>query len=340
MKRLRHPVRAIREPFGTAGLIVACVALILALTGAAFAAAGLTGKQKKEVEKIAKKFAGKPGAPGAQGPAGSNGAAGAKGATGQQGPKGATGAQGSAGPKGEAGAAGKSPKVVEEGASLCEGKGGVVYEVAGSKEEAEICNGKEGQDGQPGSPWAVGGTLPPGATETGYWSFNAPPGKITVDVEGATKEIVLAAEKVGAPISFPIAFPFELAAAHTHFLSSELAFLLNEGLIHGNSGEVCAGKAGTELTDCEAEQTALQSDCPGGTFLAPKAKPGELCVYAQKFTAESPAITKGLGGNSGARTTGAIVQFAPTAEATEGWGAFAVTGCEEEPGTKECKPGS
>ena len=66
MKRLRHPIRAIREPFGTAGLIVACVALVLALTGAAFAAAGLTGKQKKEVEKIAKKYAGKPGAAGAQ----------------------------------------------------------------------------------------------------------------------------------------------------------------------------------------------------------------------------------------------------------------------------------
>ncbi len=94
MNRLRHPVRAIREPFGTAGLVVACVALLLAFTGAAYAAGKLTSKEKKEVEKIAKKFAGKPGAPGATGPAGPAGKDGA------QGPKGDTGAQGSQGPAG------------------------------------------------------------------------------------------------------------------------------------------------------------------------------------------------------------------------------------------------
>ncbi|MFL5898533.1 MAG: hypothetical protein ACJ76D_08740 [Solirubrobacterales bacterium] len=73
MKPLRHPIRGIREPFGTAGLIIACVPPVLALTGAAFAAGKPTSKQKKEVEKIAKKFAGKPGAPGETGPAGANG---------------------------------------------------------------------------------------------------------------------------------------------------------------------------------------------------------------------------------------------------------------------------
>lgn len=107
--KLRHPIRSIREPFGTAGLILACIALIAALGGSAIAAGKLTSKQKKEVEKIAKKYAGKNGAQGPAGPAGlagpagPAGPAGAKGADGAQGPKGATGDKGPKGDKGEAG---------------------------------------------------------------------------------------------------------------------------------------------------------------------------------------------------------------------------------------------
>lgn len=142
MKRLRHPLRAIREPFGTAGLIVACVALILALTGAAFAAAGLTGKQKKEVEKIAKKFAGKPGAPGAAGPAG---------AAGPQGPAGAAGAKGATGATGTNGVNGKSI-TVSASAPGCFA-GGAKLEVEGQPATAqEICNGEEGEAGAEGQP--------------------------------------------------------------------------------------------------------------------------------------------------------------------------------------------
>jgi hypothetical protein len=101
MNRLRHPVRAIREPFGTAGLIVACVALIAALAGGAYAASGgLTAKQKKEVKKIAKQFAGKPGAPGATGPAGPKGDQGPKGDTGPEGKQGAPGTNGTNGTNG------------------------------------------------------------------------------------------------------------------------------------------------------------------------------------------------------------------------------------------------
>ena len=58
MQRLRHPIRAIREPFGKAGLTVAILALVLAMVGGAYASGALTGKQKKEVKKIAKKYAG------------------------------------------------------------------------------------------------------------------------------------------------------------------------------------------------------------------------------------------------------------------------------------------
>lgn len=87
----------IHNKLGTAGLILAIMALIAALGGAAFAAGGLTKQQEKQVKKIAKKFAGKPGATGPQGP---------KGDTGEKGPKGDPGGKGDRGEKGATGEAG------------------------------------------------------------------------------------------------------------------------------------------------------------------------------------------------------------------------------------------
>lgn len=151
MKRLRHPVRAIREPFGTAGLIVAIVALILALTGAAFAVSGLNGKQKKEVEKIAKKYAGKPGANGTNGANGSNGAPGAKGDAGAPGANGAPGQSVTGTPIAAGGACGA-------------GVTGVKYILGATS--TNVCNGKNGADGLSG----FTKTLPPGETETGTFA--------------------------------------------------------------------------------------------------------------------------------------------------------------------------
>ncbi len=86
-----------RRQFGTAGLAVAIVALIVALGGGAYAAtqsrathkkksrAALTGKQVREVKKIAKHYAGKPG---------TNGTSGGPGPEGKQGPKGEPGKPG------------------------------------------------------------------------------------------------------------------------------------------------------------------------------------------------------------------------------------------------------
>jgi hypothetical protein len=194
MSRIKHPVRAIREPFGKAGLIVAVIALVLALTGAAFAAAGLTGKQKKEVEKIAKKFAGKPGT---QGPAGLAGAAG---------PKGATGPKGNQGDSGAPGATGKS--VVAQPASFGSGpgecpEGGTELEVEGSGSSEVVCNGEEGQQGPPGSPWPVNGTLPTGSSEEGEWS-------IARSVGGE--------EIASTAISFVIPLAADLDSSHVHFI--------------------------------------------------------------------------------------------------------------------------
>ena len=91
MKRLRHPIRGIREPFGKAGMVIGIVALVFAMVGGAFAAGVLTAKQKKEVEKIAKKYAGKNGATGELGHVGPQGQQGIKGDQGSQGIQGTPG---------------------------------------------------------------------------------------------------------------------------------------------------------------------------------------------------------------------------------------------------------
>jgi hypothetical protein len=140
MKRLRHPIQAIREPFGTAGLIFAMIALVAALGGTALAAAKLNSTQKKEVEKIAKKFAGKPGVPGA------NGNPGAKGDAGAAGSNGANGANGVG--------------VTTSAASRAEcPSGGIKVSSAGPT--TKVCNGTTG----------FTETLPANRTETGSWSI-------------------------------------------------------------------------------------------------------------------------------------------------------------------------
>jgi hypothetical protein len=137
MRQLKHPVRAIREPFGLAGLIVACVALVAALGGGAYAASGgLSGKQKKEVEKIVKQHAGEPGAPGT------------------------TGTNGKDGSNGKDGAAGKDGVNVTfspASEAACP-SGGSVFKAASG--ETTICNGETG----------FTETLPSGKTETGTWA--------------------------------------------------------------------------------------------------------------------------------------------------------------------------
>lgn len=159
-------VSRFHDRFGTAGLVVAVIALIVVLGGTAFAASGgLTSKQKKEVKKIAKSFQGK-GPTGPQGPAGANGTNGANGKD---------GAPGAPGTPGAPGAPGKSV-VSEEVApgSDCEA-GGYSFEVEGSNEENFVCNGTDGSGG--GGSQTV---LAPGETETGAWAFSTPPNSMAL----------------------------------------------------------------------------------------------------------------------------------------------------------------
>jgi pilus assembly protein FimV len=294
MKRLRHPIRAIEEPFGKAGLIVAVIALVLALTGAAFAAAGLTGKQKKEVEKIAKKFAGKPGATGAAGSQGSAGAAGKDGGQGEKGAKGDTGSPGAAGAPGTAGADGKSVEVVQidTGTSQCEGRGGTEVFIEGEAGE-EVCNGKDGPAGPEGKPWTAGGTLPSGAQVTGSWMAS---GSGIVDV----------------PLSFSI----------------PLASVLSKANVYYGTGE----EPEIEKEPGVFEKTPFRQHC-NGIQLTPEVAAGfdrTLCVYYNPFTATAVAtfemVTKaGDEGGKGAGAGGGFLKLNIT-EPGVIYGSFAVSG--------------
>jgi hypothetical protein len=181
----------IHSRLGTAGLIVAIVALVAALAGGAYAASGLNQQQKKQVRNIAKseskkwskKFSKQFAKAGPAGATGATGATGAPGAKGDKGEKGDTGNDG---------AAGKSVELSGIAAGCVEG--GATVQVEGEPGTAqELCNGEAGT---PGSPWAPENELPEGATETGVW--------ISGFFEFAT----------AAAISFPVPLAEPLDAAH------------------------------------------------------------------------------------------------------------------------------
>jgi hypothetical protein len=85
--------RRFKDRFGTAGVVLGVIAIVLAIGGSAIAASGLNGKQKKEVKAIAKSFQGT-GPIGPAGAAGTAGPAGAKGDNGTNGNDGTNGADG------------------------------------------------------------------------------------------------------------------------------------------------------------------------------------------------------------------------------------------------------
>lgn len=135
-------LRRVQRQTGTAGLVVAIVALVFAMLGGAYAAthasrqgkkgghAGLTSKQKSEIKKLIAQSA-KPGPPGSPGSAGKDGANGTNGTNGTD------------------GADGHSVVLVNTNPPNCLG-GGITYEVEGSGMESEVCNGEEGEEGEEG----------------------------------------------------------------------------------------------------------------------------------------------------------------------------------------------
>ncbi|HEV3320224.1 MAG TPA: hypothetical protein VG053_10955 [Solirubrobacteraceae bacterium] len=186
--------------------VVAVLALVLAMSGGAYAAKKYLITSTKQISpsvlaslKGKAGPAGANGAQGAQGPAGPQGAGGAKGETGAEGKEGKAGGDGKAGatgPTGKSGVNGKGVAVAGESAGANCKEGGSSFEQEGSGTKTYACNGKEG------SPWTAGGTLPSGKTETGVWAIS-----VNHKILGA-----------GYPISFPIPLSKALAEEEHRFV--------------------------------------------------------------------------------------------------------------------------
>jgi hypothetical protein len=108
----------VQNKFGTAGLVIAIVALVAALGGAAFAKGVIITKISQISPNVQKKLKGKAGPPGPAGPVGPQGAAGAQGAAGPQGEKGAPGERGLPGEQGAQGEPGPTETKLPSGKTL------------------------------------------------------------------------------------------------------------------------------------------------------------------------------------------------------------------------------
>jgi hypothetical protein len=138
MPRMNKPSLTAAHKHLTPSTVIASLALVLAMTGGAYAASKyLITKTSQIKPSVLKSLQGKTGHAGPAGPAGAPGA-------GSQGPAGAGGAKGETGAAGAAGTNGTNGK-----------------------------DGKNGEKGATGSPWTAGGTLPSGETEQGDWSLAA-----------------------------------------------------------------------------------------------------------------------------------------------------------------------
>ena len=316
MKRLRHPIRAIREPFGTAGLLVAIVALVFALAGGAYAANNL-------------------GATASKAKAGPRGKTGKTGPAGPAGPAGATGPAGPAGAKGEPGASGSPGSPGASGESVTIAKKGECTEFSNKSGSGKACNGAPGPEGN------IKATLPSGSTETGAWAV----GQIAGNSGGNNTQF--------DSISFniPLETPIENAeqcgesgkpACQVHYLGTAVVEKLGEHKTGPGAGELCEGESGSELASCEGFYQALGPACPGNSE-NPKAAEGNLCVYEGFGTGlkSEPTATPGVkavadvGGpgslsglfGQGAVRTGALLAVFPEKETpeVEAFGTWAVT---------------
>jgi hypothetical protein len=257
----------------TPATAIAFLALVLAVTGGAFAAgssrggasgakatAATSGDGPVSIVAKSKAKTGPRGPRGLAGPAGKNGA---PGATGPVGPAGSAGAKGEPGTAGAAGASGVGvTSTAFSGAkgTCTHGQGGV--EISSANGTTYVCNGEgeEGNPGKEGSPWTAGGVLPSGSTETGTWGAH---------FEGK------AAGTVVSPISFSIP--------------------LNEALVEKvHYVPTCAGLAAGSLPECEEIKQRTGAICKGSAE-APTAPAGTLCVYEGGSALPSGTLTLNVG---------------------------------------------
>lgn len=267
----------VRDRFGAAGLIVAIIALVAALVGGAYAASGSNDAGKATASAKGKQ--------GPRGPRGKPGKTGATGAPGAPGAKGDPGAPGSNGAPGAPGKDGKNAKVTELTTvdPECEERGGAIVEVQEIPgTEVEVCNGEQGE---PGSPWAPDNTLPSGAKLTGAWAFDA----TSADTAGVT---------------VPISFPIPLAAG------------LPAGRVIFNSPFVADEHCTDEVAEVEGTVENPIAD-PGYLCIF---RPIGLGLSGATYAETTDAFA-----NPGTNTTGAFAKFTVTAALAHGHGVWAVT---------------
>ncbi len=271
----------LRTRFGIPG-VISVIALVFAMFGGAYAATNSSGGGHTATASAKAKK-------GPRGPKGATGPAGPQGSAGSQGPAGANGkdgAPGQNGAPGAPGAAGHSVVLVNEAPPGCT-EGGFTYEVEGSGEENEVCNGEKGVL-QPGE------TLCSECTETGAWSFGPlPVGTLTSSATGG----------VSVPISFPIELAGELDAAHVHYVTK------------------AEQEASTVPAACSAGATKGSAKAPlaaSGNLCVFEGGLGFAHPISNNIRKIGPA-------EFGASTAGAYLLFQGEEEST-GRGSFAVTG--------------
>lgn len=278
----------LQRQFGTAGLIIAVIALVAALTGGAIAATSngggdaitLKAKKGKKAKKAKK---GKRGPRGKQGKPGPAGPAGPQGERGPAGPRGAAGADGKNGENGQDGENGNDGESVtsttEPPGPNCI-NGGVKYVSADA--ERYVCNGQNGADGQTG----FTDTLPPGKMQTGTWTLNG-------------HESIYGNNLVGISFNIPLASPIA-GAGNVHWV----------------------GTAANAPAECE------NPDHPGAaSFANPEASPGHFCAWGDLQNVTAPDILDPLNG-PGTMTSGTYLFFPTPGAATDtsfGFGSWAVT---------------
>lgn len=264
----------------TPATILALMALVFAITGGAFAAAGgsrgnspakekaSTGRAASPTAAVAKKKSKSTGARGPAGPKGATGATGALGATGPAGPTGSAGGTGPAGTNGQNGQNGESVTntVLSKGATCKEG--GAEFKV-GTGAATHACNGEKGKEG---SPWTPNNTLPAGATETGTWG-----GNVTY-------------ETTDIPISFPIPLAKALEGSKVHAINTE-------------EGE----------KEAKESPAIAKGECKG-TYISPGAESGNLCVFVTPGLGNAHEISAIVNFNHsppelGAGTTGTLLEI-------------------------------
>lgn len=181
--------RRFSEPIGSAGLMVAMIALVLGLVGGAYAAKKYVITSTSQIKpSVLKKLKGQAGPAGPQGAPGAQGGPGAAGANGKDGAAGATGQNGTS--------ATTTSFTGEKGSCKA---GGIT--VKSASPDVNVCNGETG----------FTDVLPSGKTETGVWAV----GQIA-EIAGYPG----AGNAVAVPLSFSIPLPGELEAEQVHFIQA------------------------------------------------------------------------------------------------------------------------